>query len=113
MDKRIRQAFVGLPDILNTGVGYYVALLQGVSLLLKTTPWRIFTCICALQMFIFAPVYSTEQDENCFKKDDAPPRVSREVRNTLNVTYTNRGSKEADKGRVNKEDQTPSSEFFL
>jgi hypothetical protein len=67
MAKGIQRAFVGLPDILICGVAYYVTLLQGVSFLLKTSR-RIFTCMCALQMFTFLQVYSTEQGENCLNK---------------------------------------------
>jgi hypothetical protein len=48
-----------------------------------------------------------------FEQDCAPPSVSYEVWNTLNVPHTNRGSKEADKDRVSKEDQTSTSEFFM
>ena len=65
--QKIRRTFVGFPDILICGVAYHVTLLQDVSFLLKTSR-RIFTCICASQMFSFSQVYSTEQGENCLNK---------------------------------------------
>jgi hypothetical protein len=68
MAKRIRRAFIRLPDILMCGVAYYVTLLQGVTFLLKITSRRIFMCICALQMFTFPQVYNTKKGENCLNK---------------------------------------------
>jgi hypothetical protein len=110
MAKRIRRAFVGLPDILICGVAYYVTLLQDVSFLLKTTSRRIFTCICALHKFTFPQVYSIEQGENFSNKTvlHAASVMKYEVHWT-----SHRGSKEADEGRVSKEDQFPTSEFFM
>jgi len=70
---------------------------------------------CALQIFAFTQVYNTEQGENCLNKTVLHPAsvMKYEVWSTPNVPYTSRGSKEADKGRVRKEDQTPTSELFM
>jgi hypothetical protein len=48
-----------------------------------------------------------------FEQDGAPDSIRHEERNTLKVTHTNRRLKEADKGRVSKENQALTSKYFM